>query len=99
MLGFYVLFYKYLNKNIYKLFSLAFNKYASEKLTWCYPAKSDICKWIPLVLRWQMTEGIYCLSNETVLRIQLPYQIFHYWHKYKSIIFIINKNFILYENI
>ena len=59
MLGFYVLFYKYLTKNIYKIFSLAFNKYASEQLTWCYPAKSDICKWIPLVLRWQMTEGIY----------------------------------------
>jgi len=59
MLRFYVLFYKYLIKNIYKLFSLAFNKYASEKSTWGYPAKPDIENWNTFASSYRMTESIY----------------------------------------
>jgi len=56
---FYILFYKYLTKNIYKLFSLVFNKYASEKFTWGYPAKTDMENWNTFASSYQMTEGIY----------------------------------------
>jgi len=59
MFIFYVLFYKCLCKNIYKLFSLAYNKYVSEKSTWDYPAKTDIENWITFASSYRMTEGIY----------------------------------------
>jgi len=58
MLRFYVLFYKYLTENIYKFFSLAFNKYASEKSTWDYKAKTDIENWNTFASSYRMTEGI-----------------------------------------
>jgi len=59
MLGFYVLFYKYLIKNIYKMFSLVFNKYTSEKLIWGYPAKTNVENWNTFASSYQMAEGIY----------------------------------------
>ena len=46
-------------KNIYKFVFLAYHKYASNKLTWDYPAKMDIKNWITLASSWQMSEGIY----------------------------------------
>ena len=59
MFIFYILFYKCLCENIYNFFSIAYNKYASEKSTWGYPAKPDIENWNTFASSYRMTESIY----------------------------------------